>query len=114
MKKFSVEESLRRFFIYAFPDVADDASNFDLTLLTDSDFYVTSVSSVAGHTFFIYNLSIEKQTIPTRTPTQAPIISGNGGTPYFLPLPWKLKAGTILRLVRISGTDQVSIAGYRS
>lgn len=105
----------RRFFVYSFPDLADDAGNFDLTLLTDSDYCATSISSAAGNTFFIYNLSTEKQIIPTGLPLQVPVIDGNGGTPFFFPVPWKLKAGTILRLVpvTVAALPQISIAGYR-
>ena len=113
MKKFSINESKRRFFVYSFPDIADDSGNFDLTLLTDSDYCVTSVSAPAGNLFFLYNLSVEKQTIPSALPIQSPIISGNGGTPYFFPIPWRLKSGTILRLVPVTVSAQISIAGYR-
>lgn len=114
MKLFNVNVSERQFFVYSFPETADEQGNFDLTLLTDSDYYATSVSSPSGSLFFIYNLSKEKQTIPTATPTVNPIQSGNGGTPYFFPLPWRLEAGTILRLVPTGTIEQVSIAGYRS
>lgn len=104
----------RRFYVYSFPEIADEAGNFELTLLTDSNYYMTSISADAERRFHIYNLSSEKQTIPTLLPVVSPIISGNGGTPYFLPLPWKLGAGTILRLINNDGlTSQVSIAGYR-
>lgn len=114
MKMSSVNQGNRRYFTYSFPDVADDNGNFDVTLLTDSDFYATSVSSVEGDTFFLYNLSTEKQSIPTALPLQTPVLSGNGGTPYFFPVPWKLMAGTILRLVPLAVSAQVSIAGYRA
>ena len=114
MKKALITPGDRKYYVYSFPDAADDNGNFDITLLTDSDFYATSISSVEGDTFFIYNLSIEKQTIPSVLPLQTPIQSGNGGTPYFFPTPWKLKLGTILRLVPISVSAQVSIAGYRA
>jgi hypothetical protein len=113
MKKFTINESKRRFFVYSFPDTADESGNYDLTLLTDSDYCVTSVSSPDGNLFYLYNLSIEKQTIPSALPILGPIIYGNGGTPYFFPLPWRLKAGTILRLVPVTVTAQISIAGYR-
>lgn len=114
MKLANVNQGDRKYFVYSFPDVADDNGNFDITLLTDTDFYATSISSVEGDTFFIYNLSTEKQTIPTALPLQIPILSGNGGTPYFFPMPWLLKAGTILRLVPTAVTAQVSVAGYRA
>lgn len=113
MKNFSIEESKRRFFVYSFPDSADESGNFDITLLTDSDYCATSISSISGDLFFLYNLSIEKQTIPSTLPILGPIISGNGGTPYFFPVPWLLKAGTILRLTPVTVAGQVSIAGYR-
>lgn len=114
MKIASINQGNRNYFVYSFPDVQDDNGNFDVTLLTDTDFYATSVSSTFGDTFFLYNLSTEKQSIPTVIPFQTPIISGNGGTPYFFPLPWKLLAGTILRLVPLAVSFQVSIAGYRA
>jgi hypothetical protein len=114
MKIASINQGNRRYFVYSFPDVADDSGNFDVTLLTDTDFYATSISSDEGFTFFLYNLSTEKQTIPTLLPLQIPVMSGSGGTPYFFPVPWKLKAGTILRLVPVFVLSQVSIAGYRA
>src|SRR3990172_7503982 len=101
MKPANIFVGKRQFYVYSFPDVADDNGNFDITLLTDTDFYATSISSAEGDTFYLYNLSTEKQTIPTLLPTTNPIQSGNGGTPYFFPLPWKLKLGTLLRLVPI-------------
>lgn len=113
MKLFQLLVGKRQFFIYSFPETADEQGNFDLTLLTDSDFCATSVSSPSGSLFFLYNLSKEKQTIPTVTPTVNPITSGNGGTPYFFPLPWELEAGTIIRMVPTGTIEQVSIAGYR-
>lgn len=114
MKTTEINISGRRFFVYSFPESADESGNFDLTLLTDSDYYMTSVSAATGRLFHIYNLSSEKQIIPAALPIVSPIFSGNGGTPYFLPLPWKLQAGTILRLINNDGlTSQVSIAGYR-
>ena len=113
MKKFSINESKRRFFVYSFPDGADEFNHIDITLLTDSDYCVTSVSSPDGSLFYLYNLSIEKQTISSALPVRNPIISGNGGTPYFFPIPWRLKSGTILRLVPDTLTGQISIAGYR-
>lgn len=113
MKNFSIEESKRRFFVYSFPDNADSSGNYDITLLTDSDYYATSVSCLDGSAFYLYNLSTEKQTIPSALPILTPIIYGVGGIPYFFPLPWKLKAGTILRLIPDYITSQVSISGYR-
>ena len=113
MKIASVNQGDRQFFVYSFPDVPDDNGNIEVTLLTDTDFYATSISSVEGAQFFLYNLSIERQTIPTVIPSQTPIISGNGGTPYFFPIPWKLKAGTILRLIPLNVSAQISVAGYR-
>lgn len=113
MKLFQLRESKRRFFVYSFPEEADQSGNFDLTLLTDSDYCATSVSSSTANAFFIYNLSTEKQIIPTLLPVVNPIITGNGGTPYFFPEPWHLQAGTILRLVPTGSITQVSIAGYR-
>ena len=114
MREAAIHVGHRRFFVYSFPDVADSNGNFELTLLTDSDYCVTSVSSKAGNTFFLYNVSVEKQTTPTLLPQQKPILSGNGGTPYFFPVPWALKAGTLLRLVPINVTAQVSLGGYRT
>lgn len=113
MRLFKLVESKRRFFVYSFPETADESGNFDLTLLTDTDFYATSVSSASTEAFFIYNLSTEKQIIPTLLPVINPIIQGNGGTPYFFPEPWKLQGGTILRLVTSAVSSQISIAGYR-
>ena len=116
MKKFNIIPGNRQFYVYSFPIVANDAGNFELTLLTDTDFYATSVSSNPTDTFFLYNLSTEKQTIPTKIPFQIPVNTGQGGTPFFFPLPWRLKAGTLLRLVPnpLITISQVSVAGYRA
>lgn len=113
MKLVTLQVSNRQFYVYSFPEIADAAGNFDLTLLTDSNYYATSISSAPGNLFFIYNISKEKQIIPTLTPLVNPIISGNGGTPYFFPIPWKLEAGTILRMIPTGTVSQISIGGYR-
>lgn len=104
----------KRFYVYSFPVTADESGKFDLTLLTDSSYYVTSISSVPGDLFHIYNISKEQQIIPTAAPIVNPIFSGNGGTPYFLPLPWELEAGTILRMIPSGTVAQVSLGGYRA
>ena len=116
MKKANLNTGNRQFYVYSFPDAVDDNGNFEITLLTDTDFYATSISSGPDESFFLYNLSTETQTMPTGLPLQTPLINGRGGTPYFFPVPWRLKAGTLLRLVTSSGSliAQMSLAGYRA
>lgn len=114
-----IELGRRKFFVYKFPSAADANGNFQITILTGSDFFATSVSCLATVTngFILQNLSLEKDTATVSATAatdvaQVPINSGFNGTPYFFPLPWRLKSGTILRLLTGLQIGDVAVAGF--
>lgn len=103
--------------------VIEPAISDTVQIITGTTFYLTSVSttsldpSLPG--FFpdfafviIQNLSLEKYTSSNQT--VVPDVGGNLGTPYFLPVPWELNGGTLLRIITggIGGDSQIMLAGY--
>ena len=123
MNSVEIKLSNRKYFTYAFPKLADSNGNFDIDILTGLDFYLTSFSFLgdtsASPGVILLNISTEKYTGNIDVPLTLPVNAGFNGSPYFLPVPWRLKNGTKLRalgLGTISGVTapaELAISGYR-
>lgn len=113
MKSVNIKLSKRFPYFY----VIDPAVFDTVQIISGTNFYLTSISTTrtSGNvslfrTVIIQNLSLEKYTSDGAV---VPDVGGNLGTPYFLPVPWNLPGGTLLKIILdVNTNSQVMLAGY--
>lgn len=105
MKSVNIKLSNRRPFFYV---VVSDFLFAEI--ITGTTFYLCSVSSAGDNKVIIKNLSLEKYT--GRESDPFPAIGTSSGTPYFLPVPWRLDGGTLIQLVNFVANQDVLLSGY--
>ena len=123
MNSFDIKATNKRFYVYTFPEISLTGI-VELEIISDTIFYATSVSvgqegsATPITSIILQDISREKYTADIGTGFSFPVIQGTKGTPFFFPIPWKLKGGTIVRaivppaIVYDTLQDLVSIHGY--